>query len=436
VQLFKKVSLMKKLLSLCAVLVLISPDLDARNRYDDTGYMTFKYGLTTVEDGFSLDQHSFSFDIIGNLGYEIKPKLDFTYVSIDEKFGVDSLFQTAINGYYEPDYNYQNIVPYVYAGLGYEYVSGSREMFDSNFYIQEAFGLEIPISQPSDDLHIVTELRLMQLIGSEEGQDDEITIFLGLRLPIGNAFSYTGRSNRYAAPMATYAELADELPEREEKVQETNYSISTVDATVTDTYPVKQHNLFADEDGDGVADDKDICPNTKRYAAVNDVGCPIRDDRRYIEEKVYADTTDGFDNSSYSHVDVDNRGAPIASSSAVSSKFRALPFTRKILDIHFKLNSSEVAAESRAVIRKFVSAVNNTHFTKIVVEGYTDSTGGYEKNMILSQRRADSVKDIMIQYGVDSSRIRAVGKGELSPISPNDTEIGRAENRRIEVIVE
>jgi OOP family OmpA-OmpF porin len=427
---------MNKLLSLCAVLVLISPDLDARNRYDDTGYMTFKYGLTTVEDGFSLDQHSFSFDVMGDVGYEVKPKLDFTYVSIDEKFGVDSLFQTAINGYYEPGYNYQNIVPYVYGGLGYEYVSGARDRFDSNFYIQEGFGLEIPISQPSDDLHIVTELRLMQIIGSEDGQDNEITIFLGLRLPIGNTFSYNGRSNRYAAPMATYAELVDELPEREEKAQEVNYVSSSIDSTSATAYPVKQHNLFADEDGDGVADGKDICPNTLRDAAVNDVGCPIRDDRRYVEKKVYVNTPDDFDNASYSKVDIDSRGQLIASSSATSSKFRTLPFTRKILDIHFKLNSSEVATESRDVIRKFVSAVNNTQFTKIVVEGYTDSTGGYEKNMILSQRRADSVKDIMVQYGVDSSRIRSVGKGELSPISPNDTEIGRAENRRIEVIVE
>jgi OOP family OmpA-OmpF porin len=118
-----------------------------------------------------------------------------------------------------------------------------------------------------------------------------------------------------------------------------------------------------------------------------------------------------------------------------SASFKILPRTRKILDIHFKLNSDEVAEGSRAIIRRFVGAVNHTN-SKITVEGYTDSTGSYEKNQQLSKRRAQSVKKLMVQYGVDSSRITAVGKGSLSPISTNDTEAGRAENRRIEIVVE
>ena len=60
----------------------------------------------------------------------------------------------------------------------------------------------------------------------------------------------------------------------------------------------------------------------------------------------------------------------------------------------------------------------------------------FAKNYELSRRRADAVKKLMIEYGIDSSRITSVGKGPLSPIATNETEEGRALNRRIEIVVE
>ena len=405
---------MRKSLSLCAILFALTSQLDARNSYDEIGYMTFKYGLTTVEDGLSLDQHSFAVDFIGEVGHQIKPKLDLSYVSIDDKYGVDSLFQTSINAFFKSDYGYQNIIPYFYGGLGYEYVSGSRFDFESNFYLQEGIGLEIPISQPSDDLHIVTELRFMQIIGGEDGQDSEISLFLGLKLPFGKTFSYGGGGYRGGYnPIDTqqsYADLENETYLTEEFIELQQEPAPTpIDSD-------SRFGLYVDSDGDGVKDSMDVCPNTPAESAVNDRGCPIRDNRRYIEKP----------RETFSSVPIKQRG---------TSSFKILPTTRKILDIHFKLNSDEVAQSSRETIRKFVGAVNHAS-SKITVEGYTDSTGSYEKNIALSQRRAEAVKKLMIQYGVDSSRIKAVGKGSLNPISTNDTEVGRAENRRIEIVVE
>ena len=403
---------MKKTLALCTILFTLSSSLDARNGYDDTGYMTFKYGLTSIEDKLSFNQHTFAVDLVGEIGHQIKPKLDFSYVSIDDKYGVDSLFQTSINAFFKSDYGYQNIIPYVYGGLGYEYVSGSRFDFDSSFYLQEGIGIEIPISQPSDDLHIVTELRFMQMIGAEDGQDNEMSIFLGLRLPIGNTFSYGGGSygRKYNTidTAQTYADLEDETQVAQEFIE------PEPEMETSQSKSVPSHNLYNDRDGDGIKDSLDICPNTPSKSAVNDRGCPIRDNRLYVEEP-----RDSF------------ASVPISQ----PKSFRVLPTTRKVLDIHFKLNSDEVAQSSRDTIRRFVGAVNHTN-SNITVEGYTDSTGSYEKNVVLSKRRAEAVKKIMIQYGVDSSRIKSVGKGSLSPISTNDTEIGRAQNRRIEIVVE
>jgi OmpA-OmpF porin, OOP family len=72
---------------------------------------------------------------------------------------------------------------------------------------------------------------------------------------------------------------------------------------------------------------------------------------------------------------------------------------------------------------------------KIEIRGHTDSTGNAERNRELSQRRAMSVRDVLIQMGISPSRITAVGYGQDFPIASNGTAAGRSENRRVEVHV-
>lgn len=72
---------------------------------------------------------------------------------------------------------------------------------------------------------------------------------------------------------------------------------------------------------------------------------------------------------------------------------------------------------------------------QITVEGHTDSVGSDEDNMRLSQARADSVRTYLVSQGVPTSRIKAVGRGESMPIADNKTPEGRANNRRVEIIV-
>jgi outer membrane protein OmpA-like peptidoglycan-associated protein len=73
---------------------------------------------------------------------------------------------------------------------------------------------------------------------------------------------------------------------------------------------------------------------------------------------------------------------------------------------------------------------------KIVVLGHTDSNGNDDTNQRLSQTRAESVRAYLIQKGVKAERVQAFGKGETMPVAPNDTPEGRANNRRVEIIVE
>ena len=70
-----------------------------------------------------------------------------------------------------------------------------------------------------------------------------------------------------------------------------------------------------------------------------------------------------------------------------------------------------------------------------LVEGNTDSVGGEAYNQKLSERRADAVKDVLVKSDIEASRITTVGYGETRPVASNDTEEGRAKNRRVSIVV-
>ena len=71
----------------------------------------------------------------------------------------------------------------------------------------------------------------------------------------------------------------------------------------------------------------------------------------------------------------------------------------------------------------------------VSVEGYTDAQGSTEQNQHLSQKRAQAVADQLIARGVDKSRVSVSGKGESAPVADNDTADGRANNRRVEIVL-
>lgn len=73
---------------------------------------------------------------------------------------------------------------------------------------------------------------------------------------------------------------------------------------------------------------------------------------------------------------------------------------------------------------------------KVVIEGHTDSNGDDAFNMTLSQQRADSVRTYLVSKGVKAERITATGKGETQPLAQNATPEGRANNRRVEIIIQ
>jgi len=104
--------------------------------------------------------------------------------------------------------------------------------------------------------------------------------------------------------------------------------------------------------------------------------------------------------------------------------------------ILFDTGDTTISETSYGLLDALVYVVNNCEVRRIVVTGYTDSVGSAENNLALSLRRAQAVADYLIAAGIDKGRIEVVGLGQQNPIASNDTEEGRAMNRRIEFTVE
>ncbi len=97
-----------------------------------------------------------------------------------------------------------------------------------------------------------------------------------------------------------------------------------------------------------------------------------------------------------------------------------------------KANLSEKANVSVGKLAAFLSKYPNRN---VLIEGHTDSVGSDEYNMVLSGKRADSVKYELVKDGVDAGRITTVGYGEKFPMASNDTSQGKSQNRRVEVVI-
>ena len=101
----------------------------------------------------------------------------------------------------------------------------------------------------------------------------------------------------------------------------------------------------------------------------------------------------------------------------------------------FALNSTTLKPESAAKLDDLVAFLNEYPQANVDVIGYTDTSGPAAYNQKVSEKRAESVANALVEKGIDASRIHARGEGENNPIASNDTREGREQNRRVEVVV-
>jgi outer membrane protein OmpA-like peptidoglycan-associated protein len=108
----------------------------------------------------------------------------------------------------------------------------------------------------------------------------------------------------------------------------------------------------------------------------------------------------------------------------------------RLYGILFDTDSSVIKPESKPVLDQILDLLRTEPEWKLIIEGHTDAVGSDEHNLTLSRQRADSVKADLVSGGVDGSRLKTAGFGESKPVAGNDTELGRAQNRRVELVRE
>ncbi len=103
--------------------------------------------------------------------------------------------------------------------------------------------------------------------------------------------------------------------------------------------------------------------------------------------------------------------------------------------ILFDTGKTGLRAGAKTTLSKIAKELKADEHLKITVEGHTDNMGGPQRNQVLSEKRAQAVRDYLIREGVPSDRVASVGKGEDEPVASNKTSAGRMQNRRVELVI-
>ena len=106
-----------------------------------------------------------------------------------------------------------------------------------------------------------------------------------------------------------------------------------------------------------------------------------------------------------------------------------------IYGVYFDTDSAKIKSESKPTVEEIAKVLKNNTNLKLYVVGHTDSTGNFDYNMDLSQRRAEALVDKLVkEYNINRNRLEPAGVGPLAPKESNKTENGRAKNRRVELV--
>jgi len=175
-----------------------------------------------------------------------------------------------------------------------------------------------------------------------------------------------------------------------------------------------------DTDGDGVADYLDKCPNTPKGVAVDNVGCPLDSDKDGVPN--YLDKCPNTP----AGVKVDENGCP----PQVVERFCNKP---SVVVVEFDTNKSDIKAKYDEDLNKLGAFLKEYAQAKGEISGHTDSVGSDKSNLKLSQSRAASVKQYLVnKFNIAPERLSTQGYGETKPVASNKTKEGRQQNRRIE----
>lgn len=288
------------------------------------------------------------------------------------------------------------IRPFVLLGAGavQEDVAGDDHV---HFGLDAGLGALLPLPYGGWALRAET---IAQAQLNDDSVPDEDVLFdvqlkLGLQIPLGGSGLGGGRAE--PAP--------DELPPE-----------PVCDTRVVDPVTGKAE-CITDSDRDGVRDSADHCPSTPSSIAVDAKGCTI--------VGVVDSDGDGV-------VDPADACPGSTVGMAVDATGCLVEQTVTLKAVQFQTGSAQLMPDARIALNEVARTLKNQRNLNVEISGHTDNVGNDGFNLLLSQQRAESVRQHLIGKGVAAERLVALGLGETQPVADNNTEEGREANRRVE----
>jgi len=339
------------------------------------------------------------------------PNVDYAIVSPLTNQDTDVL-RITMNGVYTFDKysikNYLTLIPFTKIGLGYESINNPSPTLDDGIFLDAGIGAKLPLSEN-------LSLKMEAIYMAKDSSDSDSYIDSNLITIIGLTFTFGGNTKKTSSivnakeetiAVAIVSDLDDDNDGVPNSKDNCNYTLPGLAVDVLGCA------LIIDNDKDGVNNNNDKCPNTLSDTKVDANGCKIIQDS---DKDGILDDKDFCKNTPLGEV-VNSDGCP----------------KELHLQINFE-NDSVVIKESSEkdidAFAQFLKEYTNYH-AKIV--GYTDSVGNAEYNKKLSLNRANQLRALLIDKGVNPSQLTVSGMGEANPIADNSTSEGREKNRRIE----
>jgi OOP family OmpA-OmpF porin len=339
-------------------------------------------------------------------------------------FGIEGLY------HFMPE---SRLVPFIaigfggiYYGKGFNYINSSYgDDFEASQYtVDYGAGLKFFLT---DDIALRADVRDIIPLNSTKGNPDYF--HNNLLVTLGINFAFGG----------------------EKKIVEAKVEEPKVEEPPAPVAPAAPAEVVVDSDKDGIPDNLDKCPNTPAGVSVDKDGCPLDSDKDGVPD--YLDKCPNTP----AGVAVDKDGCPPDSDKdGVPDYLDKCPDTpagaivdengcvhEKVsmtLNVEFDTAKAVIKKKYHNELKKVADFIKAFPGTNAVIEGHTDNVDRFnnpENNIRLSQARADSVRQYLIDnFGIDASRITAVGYGPDKPIASNDTKEGRQKNRRVHAVIE
>ena len=375
-----------------------------------------------IEKGFSL-QLSGSFNKITSLN--TVDDSDFLYYSVDAIVKYDLNDLVGETSWFDP---------FVYIGGGYATANDQGEGILNvglgfNTWFNENLGINFQTGSKSGftdkvAAHLQTSLGLVIKFGGTDTDGDGVYDKFDDCIDVPGLVAFNGcpdsdgdgiKDSEDACPNEAGLAIMNGCPDAD------GDGIADKDDACPNAKGTKENKGCPDSDGDGVVDKDDKCVSQAGPAA--NAGCPWPD-------------TDGD-----SILDKDDKcpneagvasegGCPEIISNEAQMGMNS--FAKAIL---FHTEKATFKAGVTKELDGMLAIMNKFPLSEFAVKGYTDTTGSVSGNLKLSDKRANAVKNYLVENGIDASRLTAKGYGQDSPIDTNDTRAGRTNNRRVEVKV-